>query len=861
MSARFMRLLKAVLPSITMAATAAYIGLALLASAANAQSLPIKIMPLGDSITYDQFIGDTRPFGVRTGYRWPLWEQLVNAGYYIDFVGSRIAGEDVMPAFDPDNEGYPGARDDQIAGIVYNLLVQNPPDVILLHIGTNQLDTSPTDVAHILDEIDRFEADFNQPITVVLARIINRSTYSLTTTQFNNNLATMAQTRIQQGDQIVLVDMENGAGIDYRLQPQGDMRDDLHPTQGGYDKMADKWMEALVQILPLPNGALPPVINTIPAQTAITVGEAFSYNCVANGNPTPIYSLTNAPTGMTIDAASGHLTWTPVQVGVVPVEITVSNGVSPDAVQSFDLNVEDPQPPLVIVSGQTQTGTVAEGKWLYYQIQASAADTKLTVELKNLSSDVDLYVRKGAKPNLSDFDCRPYLGGTSSETCNLTNTGDTTWFIGVYGYTAGSFSIKATLIGTIALISGQSQTGTVALGNWRYYSIQATAENSQLAAELTNLSADVDLYVRKGALPTTSVYDCRPYLGGTSVENCTLSNSTDAIWYIGVQGYQAGAFTIKATLSGAAPNQPPVLEPIGPRTVSEGQQLLISLTATDADGPAPLVLSAAGLPVGAVFSDLGGGSGRFSWTPATGAAAGSPYTVIFKATDNGGSGLSDSESVAITVSPGGGSGPITLVSGESQTGTVAQDEWRYYQIDTTSADNELKLELTNLSNDVDLYVRNGALPTTSDYDCRPYLADTNPETCRMANPGAATWYIGVHGYRAGNYTIKATRTGPIVLTSGVSRQGSVALGAWNYFMIDAGEGVSQIKVVLSNPSADVDLYLRNSAIPTTTLYDCRPYLAGRSTETCTLTNSGATVWYIGVQGYQAGSYTITATLF
>jgi len=214
---------------------------------------PIRIMPCGDSITYDNHSGDTRPAGLRTGYRQPLWWLLQEGGYSVDFVGSVVAGQDAEPAFDPDNEGYPGWRDDQIATHIYNFLTANPADIVLLHIGTNALNTSSADVQNILDNIDLFEGDTGTHVTVLLARIINRSTYSSTTTTFNNNVETMANARIAAGDDIVIVDMEDGAGLDYGLDTESpydhDMYDNLHPNDRGYAKMADKWFEHLVQIL------------------------------------------------------------------------------------------------------------------------------------------------------------------------------------------------------------------------------------------------------------------------------------------------------------------------------------------------------------------------------------------------------------------------------------------------------------------------------------------------------------------------------------------------------------------------------------------------------------------------------------
>ena len=107
----------------------------------------------------------------------------------------------------------------------------------------------------------------------------------------------------------------------------------------------------------------------------------------------------------------------------------------------------------ILASGRSVSGSVAEGDWVYYKIGASVSNTQVKVELTNLSADVNLYVNEGSLPTLTAYDCRPYEGGTTAETCTLSNSGATTWFIGVYGYKASSYTIKATLIGPAPGIS------------------------------------------------------------------------------------------------------------------------------------------------------------------------------------------------------------------------------------------------------------------------------------------------------------------------------------------------------------------------------------------------------------------------
>jgi hypothetical protein len=59
----------------------------------------------------------------------------------------------------------------------------------------------------------------------------------------------------------------------------------------------------------------------------------------------------------------------------------------------------------------------------------------------------------------------------------------------------------------------------------------------------------------------------------------------------------------------------------------------------------------------------------------------------------------------------------------------------------------LKFVTAGGTGDVDLYVKFGSAPTTSSYDCRPYLGG-NAETCNIATAQAGTYYVMLRGYSA-----------------------------------------------------------------------------------------------------------------
>lgn len=82
----------------------------------------------------------------------------------------------------------------------------------------------------------------------------------------------------------------------------------------------------------------PKIVSTPPAGFK---GNDYSYQVVATdpGNAQLTYSLNNSPAGMSIDAATGLITWSlsGVSDGTYPVEIIVRNPQGQEARQSYDL--------------------------------------------------------------------------------------------------------------------------------------------------------------------------------------------------------------------------------------------------------------------------------------------------------------------------------------------------------------------------------------------------------------------------------------------------------------------------------------------------------------------------------------------
>jgi Zn-dependent metalloprotease len=106
--------------------------------------------------------------------------------------------------------------------------------------------------------------------------------------------------------------------------------------------------------------------------------------------------------------------------------------------------------------------------------------------------------------------------------------------------------------GTTTLSNGVAVTGlSGATGSWAYYKITVPASQTSLVITISGGTGDCDLYEKRGAQPSSSSYDNRPYLTGNN-ETVTITNPVAADYYIGLNAYAAySGVTLKATYSGS----------------------------------------------------------------------------------------------------------------------------------------------------------------------------------------------------------------------------------------------------------------------------------------------------------------------
>ena len=196
-----------------------------------------------------------------------------------------------------------------------------------------------------------------------------------------------------------------------------------------------------------------------------------------------------------------------------------------------------------LTNGQSVNVSGAQGTNTFYKLVVPAGSESLSFDTNGGSGDVDMYVQVGQKPSTSSYNCRPYKNG-NTENCTFTNPQAGDWWVMLNGYSQYSgVSLTGTIgggtsCGSNCLTNGVPITGLSGARNQELvYTIEVPA-NASLNISMSGGTGDADLYVRKGAQATTSVYDCRPYANGNN-ESCNLGSGQGGKYYITLRGYNA----------------------------------------------------------------------------------------------------------------------------------------------------------------------------------------------------------------------------------------------------------------------------------------------------------------------------------
>ena len=250
----------------------------------QAASSPVKIMPLGDSITAGPGC-----------WRALLWDNLQSAGYTnIDFVGTQQGGGCQTAPYDIDHEGHGGFSAAGIASqnLLPGWLSATNPDIVLMHLGTNDIFANPptsTILAAYNTLVSQMRAN-NPNMRILVAQIIPMNPGGCTYCAqdvINLNAAIPGWAASLTTAQSPVIPVDQWTGFD----ATADTVDGIHPNDAGFQKMAVRWFPPLTAQLntlttPVPVTSTPTGI-TPTAQTTPTPTSTPTRGIIPTSTPTP----------------------------------------------------------------------------------------------------------------------------------------------------------------------------------------------------------------------------------------------------------------------------------------------------------------------------------------------------------------------------------------------------------------------------------------------------------------------------------------------------------------------------------------------------------------------------------------------
>lgn len=241
-----------------------------MATTTAALARTIHILPIGDSITQ----------GGKTDreeytYRWPLFCMLTDAGVGFGFVGSLTQGlqpgakwpaEYKGKPFDPHHEGHYGWKTAKVWEKLpeWSQKWSAAPDIVLIHLGTNDQGKVPTKenpwtAEQEQQEQERIQKQIVEPLESVIAFLREKNPNVAVLVghlNFNDGSALKIRPLVEamakrlNSEQSPVITVHHYQG--WKENPavaDSDTFDWAHPNPSGQQKMAQKWFEAMQPVL------------------------------------------------------------------------------------------------------------------------------------------------------------------------------------------------------------------------------------------------------------------------------------------------------------------------------------------------------------------------------------------------------------------------------------------------------------------------------------------------------------------------------------------------------------------------------------------------------------------------------------
>ena len=486
--------------------------------------------------------------------------------------------------------------------------------------------------------------------------------------------------------------------------------------------------------------------------------------------------------------------------------------------------------PLQLHDGIPQSDSIVKEQMKYYRLNVKQWRSDANIMVTPFSGSIELYISNTTDPIRGNTDTYNYSSTQpySLQSISITHNDiramhchdyTCTLYIGVYGLSISDYTVLASSTNSsTTLQEGKPATGNVLEHSYRYYQFSNADPNSAVVFTLTTASGDGDLFASICPSTSTSTTPCNDHPTVSTHtwssrrvgEDVILIDRSDdnyalGVYYIGIYGYSAAAYTLTASLMSTNHDQSTRttlvdgLNSLGYADTDESklytfhiaqsidnQQTQLTITATPKSGDIDLFVLRDTHTVPAVIpsADL------YDWkstqwgrdsiviNDVCSSSSGCDYIIACKAYSKS----------LFTVSATLHTSMTQLISGVSHRDTVEGRTYRYYYFVVDRSDSELVISVTAVSGDPDLYVSTNEAnqhPTSDTYDYHSLNYGTDIVT--INNPSIGNVYIGVYGFRNSTYQLSAT-LGSIALVSSEPHSDILQSDSYRIYTFDYSDG-------------------------------------------------------------------------
>lgn len=389
-------------------------------------------------------------------------------------------------------------------------------------------------------------------------------------------------------------------------------------------------------------GPLIPV-NTAPVLAALAdrnviAGATLSFTASATDLDIPAQTLSytlgaGAPAGASIQASSGAFSWTPTtsqapSTNRINVVVTDNGSPALSATRAFTVIVvpTNTTPSLAAIANQT----IVQGDTLSFTAAASDVD----LPAQTLSFSLGGTPPTGASINVTSGQFTWTPAATQAPSTNsiqivVTDNGSPV------KTASRTFSVVVKKPNTTPVLTAISNK-IVTVGD--PVAFAATASDADVPSQTLTFSLGNGAPSGATIQSASGQFSWQPPTAGTNVISIIVRDN----------GSPSLSATQTFAIVARPPNTPPTLAAIGNKSVTQGEIISFTATATDTDLPAQTLVFglADGAPPGASINPS---TGSFSWMPSTNQAP-STNLISVIVTDNGSPSLSATQSFTVTVS-------------------------------------------------------------------------------------------------------------------------------------------------------------------------------------------------------------------